>query len=135
MAWKEGRKAREMEDMFGFFTIGKCKGRVKGGGYRGGIWVMLSRFPFFSCLGLLFFGVYFLFIAVGIVVSLRDRTQNALILASFNMGIRRRCPALSLQVEEAGFLYMLTTFVGALYPSLLAHYHGFLPRVPSAAGL
>ena len=79
-----------------FFTIGKCKGRVKGGGYRGGIWVMLSRFPFLSCSGLLFFGVYFLFIAVDIVVSLLNRIQNAMIITFINMGMCRRCPALSL---------------------------------------
>ncbi len=43
-----GEELREMEDMFGFFTIGKCKGRVKGGGIlRRNMGNALAGFSFF----------------------------------------------------------------------------------------
>ena len=61
-----------------------------------------------------FFGVYFLSIAVILVVSLRYRVQNALISASINMRMCRRWPAFKLFVEEAYLFYVLTTSVTTL---------------------
>ena len=55
-----GEELREMEDMFGFFTIGKCKGRVKGGGIlRRNMGNALAGF-LFVMFGSAFFGSLFL---------------------------------------------------------------------------
>ena len=76
--------------MFGFFTIGKCKGRFKGGGIlRRNMGNALAGF-FLFMFGSAFFGVYFLSIAVVLVVSLLNIIQNAFIIISINIGLRRR---------------------------------------------
>ena len=76
--------------MFGFFTIGKCKGRVKGGGIlRRNMGYALAGFLLFM-FGSAFFGVYFLSIAVILVVSLRYRIQNALIITFSDSRMCRR---------------------------------------------
>ena len=54
--------------MFAFFNKGNAKAGLREEEFRGGIWVMLSRFPLFYSSFRVLFGVYFLVIAVRILL-------------------------------------------------------------------